>query len=130
MKSYQKFLVLIVVYGIVSFLLKRYLYLDELLYNFYSEQLAQKQIEQLLENQQKWSWVGYAVMPLLILVRSSLVAFCLSFGLFFYETENKIKFKQLFRVALLGEFVLVLVGYVKFGYFYFIKTELQSLFYA
>ena len=43
--------------------------------------------------------------------------------MFFYDTENKIKFKQLFRVALLGEFVLVLVGYFKFGYFYFMRTE-------
>jgi hypothetical protein len=33
------------------------------------------------------------------------------------------KFKDFFRIALLGEFVLVLVGVFKFGYFYFIKTD-------
>jgi hypothetical protein len=48
---------------------------------------------------------------------------CLSIGVFFYDTENKIKFKQFFRIALLGEFVLLLVGYFKFTYFYFIKTD-------
>jgi hypothetical protein len=39
------------------------------------------------------------------------------------------KFKDFFRIALIGEFVLVLVGFFKFGYFYFIKTDftLQDL---
>lgn len=102
---------------------------DKLIYNFYSEQLAQEQIEKLLESQEKWAWVGYAIIPLLILIRSSLVALCLSVGVFFYEMERKIPFKNFFRIALVGEFVLVLVGYFKLGYFYFIKTDytLQDL---
>lgn len=102
---------------------------DKLVLNFYSEQLAQEQIEKLLESQEKWAWVGYAIIPLLILIRSSLVALCLSVGVFFYEMECKIPFKDFFRIALVGEFVLVLVGYFKLGYFYFIKTDytLQDL---
>ncbi len=102
---------------------------DKLVLNFYSEQLAQEQIEKLLESQEKWAWIGYAIIPLLILIRSSLVALCLSVGVFFYEMECKIPFKDFFRIALVGEFVLVLVGYFKLGYFYFIKTDytLQDL---
>jgi hypothetical protein len=96
---------------------------DELIQNFYSEILAQEKIEQLLESQQEWFWVGYAIIPLLILMRTSLVALCLSIGVFFYDTKKTIKFKQFFKVALLGEFVLVLVGYFKFAYFYFIKID-------
>ena len=84
-----------------------------MVYNFYSEQLAKEQIEKLLESQQKWAWVGYAIIPLIILLRTYLVSLCLSIGLFFYDTENKIKFKQLFKVALFAEFVLVLVGYLE-----------------
>ncbi len=115
--------------GLTVFLSKYLLNTEELLYNFYSEQLAQEQIEKLLENQQKWEWLAYAILPLLVLIRSSLVALCLSIGVFFYDMEHKIAFKRFFRVALIGEFVLVLVGYFKFGYFYFIKTEftLQDL---
>lgn len=43
--------------------------------------------------------------------------------------ERKIAFKRFFRIALFGEFVLVLVGCFKLGYFYFIKTDytLQNL---
>ncbi len=54
-----------------------------LISNFYSEQLAQKQLENLIENQKKWSWLGYAIIPLLVLLRSSLVALTLSVGNFF-----------------------------------------------
>lgn len=96
---------------------------EELAYNFYSDQLAQDQIDQLLETQNKWDWVGYVIIPHIILIRSGLVALCLSIGLFFYDIENKIKFKKLFRVSLIGEFVLVLVGFFKFCYFYFIETD-------
>jgi len=95
---------------------------DELVYNFYAEQLAQRQIEELLETQQKWAWIGYAIVPVIIVLRTSLVATCLSIGLFFYDMEHKLKFNSFFRVALMGEFVLVLVGFVKLGYFLFIKT--------
>jgi hypothetical protein len=118
------FIVLTFILLLVAFLFNYLINVNNLVYNFYSEQFAQEQIEQLLENKQKWSWVGYAIIPLLILIRTSLVAVCLSVGLFFYENEDKEpKFSQLFRVALVGEFILALVGFFKFFYFAFIKTE-------
>lgn len=128
-KFNSSFLLLILIFisillGIVS---KYFLNAEELLYNFYSEELAQEQLEKILESQKKWEWVGYAIIPLLILIRSSLVALCLSVGVFFYEMERKIPFKDFFRIALVGEFVLVLVGYFKLGYFYFIKTDYSLL---
>lgn len=122
-KNFTLFLTLISIV-LISVVLSNYtLDIEQLTYNFYSEQLAQEQLEKLIENQEKWSWLGYIFIPLVVLIRISLVALCLSVGLFFYDTENPIKFKQLFRVALLGEFVLVLAGYCKFIYFYIIKTD-------
>lgn len=121
--NYKLFLILIFSYLIIRFLSDICLETRELFYDFFSEQLAKEQITQLLQTQKKWAWIGYAIIPVLILLRTSFVAFCLSIGLFFYETENTVKFKQIFRIALLGEFVLVLVGWFKFFYFYFIKTD-------
>ena len=95
----------------------------ELLYNFYSEKLLQEQVENLLNTQQKWTWLSYTFIPLFLLTRSSLVALCLSIGQFIYNVENTYKFKQFFRIALVGEFVLVLVGFFKLGYFYFKKID-------
>lgn len=95
----------------------------ELITGFYSEQFAQEQIDQIIDNQEKWFWVSYLVSFIIILIRASLVSFCLNIGLFFYDIENKIKFKKFFKIALLGEFILVLIGYFKVSYFYFIKTD-------
>jgi len=125
--NYAYFFILIFLLISITVLFQHLLDVEELVHNFYSEQLAQEQIEKLLESQAKWAWLGYAIIPLLILIRSSLVALCLSVGAFFYEMERKIPFKDFFRIALAGEFVLVLVGYFKLGYFYFIKTDYTLL---
>lgn len=127
--NYLLFFLLIVFNLIILFFTNYLLNTNDLLVNFYSEELAKDQLEQLLENQQKWAWIGYSILPLLILIRTSLVSFCLSIGLFLYDIENKIQFKQFFRIAVIGEFVLVFVGVFKSLYFYFIKTEytLQDL---
>jgi len=73
-------------------LVKYGLGIDKLVYNFYAEQLAKDQLQKLLEAQQKWAWVGYAIIPLLLLLRSSLVALCLSVGVFF-NTNKLFNFK-------------------------------------
>jgi len=127
--NYILFLAIVVFNILIILLIKYGLGIDKLVYNFYAEQLAKDQLQKLLSAQQKWAWVGYAIIPLMVLIRSSLVALCLNIGVFFYDIERKIAFKKYFRIALMGEFVLVLVGLVKFGYFYFIKTDftLQDL---
>ena len=114
---------------IIMFLVKRFVYTENIIYNFYSEQLAQEQVKKIIANQHKWEWLEYIIIPFVILVRSGLVALSLNIGAFFYDLENKIPFKKFFRIALIGEFVLVLVGYFKFAYFFFIKTDytLQDL---
>ena len=122
MKNKNLFLFITILILVSTFLFNYLLNIDGLIYNFYSEQLAKEQIGELLENQKKWSWVNYLIMPILILLRTSLVAFCIEVGVFFYNIENKIKFKEIFRIALLGEFVLILVGLSKLAYFYFINT--------
>jgi hypothetical protein len=116
---------------IILFASNFFLSTEELIFNFYSEQLSQYQIGKIIENQNKWGWLSYATVPLLLLFRSSLVSLCLSIGNFFYSmNEVKIpKFNNFFQISLKGEFVLLLVGYFKFGYFYFFKTDytLQDL---
>jgi hypothetical protein len=127
MKS--RFLLIALIFlNIISIVLSNYfLGIDKLSYNELIESLAKEQVEQIVNNQNKWSWVGYAIIPLLILLRTSLVTLCISIGLFFYDIENKIKFKQLFRIALIGEFVLISVGIFKLIYFYFVKKDYTLL---
>ena len=122
-KNFNLFIINFILSLLAVIFLKNVLNVDDLVYNFHSEQITQEQLDKFIENKKRWEWVGYVILPILILIRTSLVTLCLNIGLFFYDTENKIKFKQLFRIALLGEFVLVLVGFVKLLYFLFIKTD-------
>jgi len=88
--NYTLFLTVVVLTFLITLLVKYGFGLDKLVYNFYAEQLAKDQLEKLLAAQQKWAWVGYVIIPLMVLIRSSLVALCLSIGVFFYDMERKI----------------------------------------
>jgi hypothetical protein len=127
--NYKYFTIICLLYLVQTFLINFFLDIYNLYYSYYSDQFSQEHVNQLLENKEEWSWVGYIILPLLIFFRTSLVSLCLSIGMFFYDTENKIKFKNLYRISLLGEFVLLLVGFSKLFFFYFIKTNftLQDL---
>lgn len=83
MKNYFLIIVLVVINFITSIFYKVFLNGDKLLINFYSDQLGQEQLNELIEGQQKWIWLGYVIIPVLIFLRSSLVALCLSVGDFF-----------------------------------------------
>ena len=113
----------------ITFITSYLLSLEDLIYNSYSEQLAQEQLENLIETRQKWEWIGYAIIPVLILIRSSLVALVLSVGNFFYnmDEDESPRFSRFFRIALYGEFVLLFVGVFKLLYFLFIKTDYTLL---
>tara|TARA_R110002033_G_C3890885_1_gene238823 strand:- start:2894 stop:3532 length:639 start_codon:yes stop_codon:yes gene_type:complete len=119
---------LLTISSLLVIIISKYnLNIQDLFYNFYSDQLAQKQVDKIIQNQQKWEWVGYTIIPIIILIRSSLVAICLNIGMFFYNMEHPYKFKQFLRIALIGEFVLVLVGFSRIFYFYFIKIDYTLL---
>jgi len=111
------------------FLSDFYLNTKELIHNFYSEQLSEENIIEIAIIQDKWAWLNYAIIPLIILIRITLVSLCLSIGVFFYDMDRKIPFNQFLRIALIGEFVLIFVSLVKLLYFLFIKTDytLQDL---
>lgn len=128
-KTFLLFFIILFAFTINGLLSKLILNINELLFNSLLEQLTQDEVERIVNNQQKWEWVGYAIIPIIVLIRSGLVTICLSVGMFFYNMDHTYKFKQFFRIALLGEFVLVLVGFFKLCYFYFIKTDytLQDL---
>jgi len=129
LKNIQLFLSITLSYFIIIFLSSTFLSTDDLIVEHYSDLLSNDQLSQYLENKKEWWWISYSIIPIIILIRTSVVSFCLSVGLFLYDIENKIQFKQFFRIALIGEFVLVFVGVFKLIYFYFFKTEvtLQEL---
>ncbi len=123
LKNYQYFLILLILNLISAVIGKHVLSNDTILTNYYSEQFGKEVAYKILSSKEKWEWVSYVIIPIIILLRTNLVMLSLYIGLFFAELEEKITYKKLFTVTLLGEFILVLVGYFKLFYFAFFKPN-------
>lgn len=100
---------------------------DEMYFDLFGEQLAYDRVAQLIETSNEWLWIGYAILPLLLLLKFFLVASCLTIGALLLGTLAT--FKSLFRIAILSELVLFTPSIIKifwFGVFH-VDYTLQDL---
>ncbi len=111
-------LILILLHIASSFLISEYVLTDQVYYNTYSEQVTMERIDEQLETQQKWKWVGYSLIPLMILIKMGYTALCLNIGTLF--AGFRVSFKKLFQIAIIAESVLVLASLAKVFYLGFI----------
>ena len=105
-----------------------YLFLSEaLFYLSFGEQLAVDRIAKMIEMSQKWEWLGYIFIPIIVLIRVSFTAICLYIGCFL--ANSPIQFRELFKVALLADFVFVLAGIAKLVILIFFRdvSKLEDL---
>ena len=115
------FLALVLLTMLLGEMATYFLKINELLYKDLSEQLTLQQIEKILQTKTKWSWVGFAVLPLLLFLKISVIAWVLAIGGFFHDVE--LKHKHYFRTVLISEFVFLLPALLKIGWFYFFEME-------
>lgn len=121
-KIYIKIIVLSFVSLLLGFLLKFFLNFNSLLYNSLSEEFTSKQIEQYFEFQKKWEWVGFIFVPIMLLIKTSLITSVIYMGTFFLS-KIQITFKQLWNIVIKSEFVFLLIGIIKIIWFYFFQTK-------
>ncbi len=98
----------------------------ELFYSSISDQLTSKQIENFFEIQDKWQWLAYILVPLLVFIKTSLIASVLYIGTYFFS-KKKVVFKQLWTYVVTAEFVFLLVGVFKIIWFYFFQTNYKLI---
>lgn len=106
---------------LLTFAVEYALVSEPLIFNAYAEQLTIDQIKVILDSKERWWWVGYAILPLVYLLKFSLIASCLSLGL--YLVANRWEFKAFFQAAAKAEFVMLIPGLVKLFWFLFIQTD-------
>lgn len=121
------FLMLIAALSSLVFLSSYLLISDTLYFNTFAEQLTYEQIENIINQGKKWEWVSYAILPILTLIKLTLVASCLSIGLYFLT--NRFSFNSAFGVALEAEFIFLLSALLKIVWFAIFQTDysLQDL---
>jgi hypothetical protein len=110
-----------------TWLLNAALPFDQMMYNSLSEQISANRIKELIENQKKWQWLGYAFVPVLLLIKWFLVAITIDLGALLLEVE--LKFKKAFQIAMLSEVAFIILLATKFGWF-FANKEILTLEYV
>ncbi|HEY0611207.1 MAG TPA: hypothetical protein VGD35_16165, partial [Chitinophaga sp.] len=116
-------------YVLLSLYFNEYILTDNIFYNSFGEQLAIERIEQIINMQKRWRWLGYAFAPAILALRILAVCGCIYLRLFF---DNKdMSFKALMKIVLVAEFVFLLELLVRTFYLSFFAevntlTDLQS----
>ena len=123
MKKLLLFILIIFIYSLLTFLDKTYITTDSKIFDFLAKDYPSSVVQNYMESQKKWWWVGYAVTPVLIGVKVLLVAFCLNFVKILSEKLENVKFRDILFVVLIAEFVFIIAGFYKFFNFYFIETN-------
>ncbi|WP_026714311.1 hypothetical protein [Flavobacterium daejeonense] len=93
-----------------------------LIYNSLSEQLTQKQVRDFFEIQNKWQWLGYILLPILLLIKTGLIAYILYIGTFFFSAIP-VTFKKLWSIVISAEFVFLLAISISGNHSELIETE-------
>lgn len=127
MSNNIRFLVLIFIMSGFAFLSNYLLIYEDIYFNSFSEQLTYDQIKEIINQNKNWAWVSYIILPIITLIKITLVASCLSLGLFF--VSNRFSFKATFSVALEAEFVFLLPILLRILWFAIFQTDytLQDL---
>ncbi|WP_348823840.1 hypothetical protein [Flavobacterium aestuarii] len=117
-----KYIIISIASIILSKITNSVLGFKELLYDSLSEQLTQKQIQHFFELQEKWQWVGNVFMPILLLLKTTIIASVLYIGTNFFDKVT-VTFKQSWSYVLTAEFVFLLVPVFKIVWLYFFQTN-------
>ncbi len=123
-----KIYIILSIFGLIIGFSINYLFLSEgLYYQSFGEQLAVDRIAKIIEISQKWHWIGYLFIPIIVLIRVSFTSICLYIGCFLANSQAH--FRELLKVALLADFVFVLAGIVKFVILIFFRdiSKLEDL---
>lgn len=118
----KKIIFLIFTLQFITFLTIKLLKFETLINNSLIEKFTIEQINEIIDYQRKWQWVTYTLIPIVLLVKTTVIVSVLSVGTFFYS-KAKVTFKQLFNAVVKAEFVFLGVGVLKIVWFYFFQTN-------
>lgn len=103
-------------YVFISILINWYVVTDEMYYQSLWDQLSTDLINKFLNLKHKWDWVGFLITPILLFVKILFVAICLEVGNFIFDL--KLNFKQLIKIVVLAETVLLIAAFVRVFWFF------------
>ncbi|MCP9766785.1 hypothetical protein EGI22_02620 [Lacihabitans sp. LS3-19] len=103
---------------ITTFIFSKEFITNEILVNFYSSQLPYAQIETIISKQQKYEWVGYLFIPIIYLLKISLISLCLYTGILLSNVKT-LSFSKIFSAVVLADILFLIPGVIKIFWFSF-----------
>ncbi len=104
----------------ITCLLNILLVTDSLYFNSLAEKLSYEQIEAVLNTTKQWEWLGYLMIPMICLLKCSLVALCLTLGNFLLTGRSD--FKKMLKITISAEYLFLLPVAIKLIWFLFVQT--------
>ena len=121
-----KFLVLSIFLISLSVITSRMLDFRELYYNSLSDQLTSKQINVYLKFQDKWEWVGYFIVPILLTFKTFLITSVIYIGVFMVN-KSVASFKSIWRIVINSEFIFLFIPICKIIWFSFFQRDYRFI---
>ncbi len=110
-KNYKLFLILCVIAFLFSEISIAILDINQLIYNDLIYGLSEDRVNELFAETRKWQYIGYILIPLLLYLKTNLIAGILSLGTFLFN--RKVAYRKLWNIVLKAEFIFVFVIIIK-----------------
>ena len=117
MHKYYLFLLLVLVSGITTYLTEKYVNTEDYHYYVLQKNFSDQQIENLINVKKRTQWLFIVKTPLMIAVKSALVALLLLAGVDLFN--YKLNFAVLWEISLLAQFAFLVIPLTKLLWFSF-----------
>ena len=92
--------------------------IDEIIFfNTYSEQLTYELSMEIFSAMRSYSWISYAILPILLLLKFSTLSVLIYIGAFFSDLHKDITLGKIFKVVVVSEIVFVVASVIKMLWF-------------
>lgn len=119
-KTWVLFLALIIL-NLGTFISLSTLESDNLFYNEFANQFSSEQINVIISNKEKYGWVAYIFLPLILTLKLVLISCSFFVGVFFLNI--KASFTKIIKVVIVADFLFIIPILIKLIWFSFFNTE-------
>jgi hypothetical protein len=117
------FLLSCLIYILITIFQQEFILSEKLYFNSYIEQMAEERISMIIDSKDKYWWVSYISIPLIIILQILFITLCLNIGTLLYDI--KIKYTEILKIVTKGLFLYFVIQlfFLTIGY---LTTELNS----
>jgi hypothetical protein len=119
LNKYYLFLAIVIANMMIIWLSKSALINEIVFYNTFSEQMSYDRSMEIFDGLKRYSWISYAAIPIVLLIKFTLISIVIYTGIFLFDLHERISFKKVFGVVVASEIVFITASLIKFLWFSF-----------